>query len=160
MSSPVCSKNSALRLVSMSSRLLCRGPALDLLHEEYAKHRRTDAQAPIVATGSVHVDVAVRRVYEVLSAVADWPAVDPAISKVRLPAGFGVDSPFSWRNGRARIESRFAVVDPDHELTWTGVSFGARAVRRQTLLNRRVRDDQGSLVVCRLACVANSSRSS
>jgi hypothetical protein len=44
-----------------------------------------------------------------------------------------VDAPFTWTNGRARISSRFAVVDPCRELTWTGVSSGARAVHRHLL---------------------------
>ncbi|MGI8591470.1 MAG: SRPBCC family protein [Nakamurella sp.] len=117
----------------MSLRLLYRGPALTALHEEYAKHGRTDEQAQIAATGSVYVDAPPRRVWETLSAVANWPAVDPAISDVQLPAGVAVDAPFTWVSGRARITSRFAVVNIDHELTWTGVSFGARAVHRHLL---------------------------
>jgi hypothetical protein len=38
-----------------------------------------------------------------------------------------------WVNGRARIRSRFAVVDPGRELTWTGISTGAKAVDRHVL---------------------------
>lgn len=117
----------------MSSRLLYRGPTLAVLHEEYAKHGRTDDRAPIAATVSVYVEAPPRRVWETLSAVADWPAVDPAISRVHLLAGVAVDAPFTWANGSARIRSRFAVVEPDRELTWTGVSFGARAVHRHVL---------------------------
>lgn len=117
----------------MSSRLLYRGPALEVLHEEYAKHGRTDDQAPIGAACSVFVDAPPRRVWETLSAVADWPGVDPAISRVDLPAGVTADAPFTWVNGRTRITSRFAVVDPERELTWTGVASGARAVHRHVL---------------------------
>lgn len=81
----------------------------------------------------MHIDVTPERVWEVLSAVADWPAVDPAISDVHLSAGVAVDAPFTWVNGHAHITSRFAVVDRSRELTWTGVSFGARAVHRHVL---------------------------
>jgi len=55
------------------------------------------------------------------------------VSRVRLPAGVAVDAPFTWANGRSRIRSRFAVVDAGRELTWTGVSGGARAVHRHVL---------------------------
>jgi hypothetical protein len=40
------------------------------------------------------------------------------------------DGRFTWANGKSRIKSRFAVVDAERELTWTGVSSGAKAVHR------------------------------
>lgn len=117
----------------MSLRLLYRGPNLEVLHEQYAKRGRTDQMAPVTAAGAVQIEASPERVWQVLSAVADWPAVDPGISAVHLSAGVAVDAPFTWRNGRSRITSRFAVVDPCRELTWTGVSAGAKAVHRHVL---------------------------
>jgi hypothetical protein len=69
----------------------------------------------------------------VLSIAADWPSVDAAISNVQVTGGVAVDAPFTWTNGKARIKSRFAIVDPDRELTWTGLSSGAKAVHRHVL---------------------------
>lgn len=117
----------------MPSGLLYRGPALEVLHEEYAKRGRVDDRAPICATRSVHIAAAPGRVWEVLSDATAWPVVDPGIRGVHAPAGVAVDAPFTWVNGGARLRSRFAVVAPDRELTWTGVSFGARAVHRHVL---------------------------
>ena len=117
----------------MSSRLLYRGPSLQTLHEQYAKQGRIDERAPISAASSVDIDAAPDQVWQVLSYAADWPAVHSAISQVHLPTGVGVDAAFTWTNGGARIRSRFAVVEPCRELTWTGVSFGARAVHRHLL---------------------------
>jgi len=117
----------------MSSRLLYRGPTLQALHEQYAKQGRIDERAPVSATSSVDIDAAPEQVWQVLSCVGDWPTVDLAISQVRLPAGVAVDAAFTWTNGGARIRSRFAVVEHCRELTWTGVSFGARAVHRHLL---------------------------
>jgi len=113
--------------------LLYRGPALEDLHASYAKDGRTDERAPVRATQSVWVEAAPERVWQVLSDVAGWSVVDPAIHVDELPGGVAVDAPFRWRNGRARIRSRFAVVEPGRELTWTGVSSGARAVHRHVL---------------------------
>lgn len=113
--------------------LLYRGPALKVLHEQYAKRGRIDEQAPVTATGSVRIAAPPQRVWQVLAAAADWSTVAPDITDVRLPGGVTVDAPFTWRNKRARISSRFAVVDPSRELTWTGLSSGARAVHRHVL---------------------------
>lgn len=113
--------------------MLYRGPALEVLHEQYAKRGRIDEQAPVTAVGSVDIAAPPQRVWQILTAAADWPTVVPAITDVRLPGGVAVNAPFTWRNGRARISSRFAVVDPARELTWTGVSSGAKAVHRHVL---------------------------
>lgn len=121
------------RIQEMILRLLYRGPAMSVLHEEYAKRGRTDDKAPVAAAHSVRIDTSPQRVWQVLSAATDWPSVDPAISDVRVPGGVVVDATFTWVNGKARIRSRFAVVDEDRELTWTGVSSGAKAVHRHVL---------------------------
>lgn len=117
----------------MSSQLLYRGPTLQTLHEQYAKQGRIDERAPVSAASSIDIDAAPEQVWQVLSCVDAWPTVDPAISQVQLPEGVAVDAAFSWTNGGARIRSRFAVVEQCRELTWTGVSFGARAVHRHLL---------------------------
>lgn len=113
--------------------LLYRGPALEVLHEQYAKRGLIDEQVPVTAVGSVDIAAAPQRVWQILAAAAEWSTVAPAITDVRLPGGVAVDAPFTWRNERARISSRFAVVDPARELTWTGVSSGAKAVHRHVL---------------------------
>ena len=117
----------------MSLRLLYRGPTIEVLHEEYAKHGHTDARAPVRAARSVHIDASPERVWQVLSTAADWPSVDAAISNVQVTDGVAVDAPFTWTNEKARVRSRFAVVDPVRELTWTGQSSGAKAVHRHVL---------------------------
>lgn len=117
----------------MSSQLLYRGPALKTLHEQYAKQGRIDERAPVSAARSVQIDAPPQRVWQVLSAASDWPVIEPGICGVNLPGGVAVGAPFTWMNGRSRIRSRFAVVDPLRELTWTGVSSGARAVHRHVL---------------------------
>lgn len=97
------------------------------------RQRRTDAAAPIVARQEVVIDAPVDRVWQVLSHPEDWATVDPGISDVHLEGGVVEGARFTWRNGKARLSSRFAVVDPNRELTWTGTTLGAKVVHRHVL---------------------------
>jgi hypothetical protein len=112
---------------------LYRGPAIQSLHQDYAKRGLVDKDAPIQAQGVVDISGPVERVWDVLSAVADWPSVDSALRDIDLPGAVSVDAPFVWTNGKTRIRSRFAVVDPCREFTWTGEAMGARSVHRHVL---------------------------
>jgi len=55
------------------------------------------------------------------------------------------DGRFTWTNGKTRIKSRFAVVDPGREITWTGVSSGFKVVHRHLL---EATSDGGTRVRC------------
>ncbi|NBE79705.1 SRPBCC family protein [Micromonospora rubida] len=116
--------------------MLYSGPSLDHLHEHYAKQGRIDDYAAVKASQIVMIDAPVRTVWHVLATPATWSRIDPTIRDVTMIGAVAPDTPFSWTNGKAKIESRFAVVRPDAELSWTGVSFGARAVHRHQLQRR------------------------
>ncbi|GAA2271423.1 hypothetical protein GCM10010149_11390 [Nonomuraea roseoviolacea subsp. roseoviolacea] len=120
----------------MVKSLLYTGPALDDLHEQYAKKGRIDERAAVRARCDVAIDAPVGTVWDVLATPAAWSRIDPAIRDVRLSGALAPDTSFSWVNGKATIRSRFAVVRREEELTWTGVSFGARAVHRHVLRPR------------------------
>jgi len=115
------------------TKLLYAGPDLETLHADYATQGRIDARAPVTASRDVVIAATVTTVWAVLSDPAGWDRIDPAIHDVRLDAGVQPGTRFTWCNGRARIRSRFAVVDPEREITWTGVSFGTKAVHRHLL---------------------------
>lgn len=109
------------------------GPSLEQLHEQYAKAGRIDGAAPFRAEHEVRIDAPPARVWALLSEPTGWPAIDPAIHDVRLTAPVGVDARFTWAKGKATFASRFAVVAPEREITWTGGSLGARVVHRHIL---------------------------
>lgn len=117
----------------MLNRLIYRGPAMATLHEQYAKQGRIDDQAFVSASATIDIAAPVERVWAMLSDVPNWHAVDATIHDVNMHGGVAVDTPFTWSKGKAGITSRFAVVDPHRELTWTGLSFGAKAVHRHLL---------------------------
>ncbi|MDP9487037.1 MAG: SRPBCC family protein [Actinomycetota bacterium] len=117
----------------MLERLFYGGPPIEVLHEEYAKKGRVDAEALVKASHEVLIEAPVERVWGLLSDVAGWGTWYPDVHDVRLDSGVEADARFDWRNGKARIRSRFAVVDAGREITWTGVSSGAKAVHRHML---------------------------
>ncbi|HWI02195.1 MAG TPA: SRPBCC family protein, partial [Propionibacteriaceae bacterium] len=108
----------------MLNQLFYSGPSIDVLHEEYAKKGRIDARAPVGAAREIRIEAPVGRVWELLVNVPAWGTWDRAVHDVHLDSTVAADARFTWVNGRARIRSRFAVVDPGRELTWTGVSTG------------------------------------
>lgn len=117
----------------MLNQLFYSGPSIDVLHEEYAKKGRIDVRAPVRAAREIRIEAPVGRVWELLVNVPAWGTWDRAVHDVHLDSTVAADARFTWVNGRARIRSRFAVVDPGRELTWTGISTGAKAVDRHVL---------------------------
>ena len=117
----------------MLHQLFYRGPSIDTLHEEYAKRGRVDDRATRAHLARVEIDVPVNTVWALLSDPTRWPSWDPGIHDVEPDAPTAIDTRFRWSNGRARMKSRFAVVEPGREITWTGVAAGAKAVHRNVL---------------------------
>jgi hypothetical protein len=115
------------------TKLFYAGPPLRVLHEEYAKNGRIDEDAPVTTAYEVDIRAPRERVWELLASPLGWQTLDPAIHDVRLNGPVAVGAAFSWANGRARMKSRFAVVNPGRELTWTGTSMGFKAVHRHLL---------------------------
>jgi uncharacterized protein YndB with AHSA1/START domain len=115
------------------TQLLYRGPSIEVLHEQYAKRERIDPRAPVTAAYEVEINAPVQRVWDLLGNPPAWPSFAPGVHDVHLDGPVATDTRFTWSNGRARMKSRFAVVDRDRELTWTGVSSGAKAVHRHLL---------------------------
>ena len=114
-------------------RLFYGGPTIEVLHKEYAKKGHIDAEAPVKASHEVLIEAPVERVWGLLRDVSGWGTWYPDVHDVRLDSGVKEDARFTWRNGKSRIKSRFAVVDTEREITWTGVSSGAKAVHRHVL---------------------------
>jgi hypothetical protein len=115
-----------------AGRLLYRGPSLDALHR-LAKDRSLDEQAPVRAVSEVRIDADRATVWRVLSDLASWPSLDIGVSAMSAPARVAVDESFTWTNGGMPLTSRLAVVDHGREISWTGVTYGVKAVHRQHL---------------------------
>jgi uncharacterized membrane protein len=114
-------------------QLLYRGPGIDGLHEEYAKQGRIDERAPVRATYDVDIEAPIQRVWDLLANPPEWPSFASHIRDVHFDGAMKVDARFTWVTGGRRLESTFAVVDPDREITWTGVTSGVKVVHRHLL---------------------------
>jgi uncharacterized protein YndB with AHSA1/START domain len=117
----------------MLKQLFYSGPSIEVLHEKYAKKGRIDGNAAVKASHEVRIGAPVEQVWELLSDVSGWETWYPDVHDVHLDSGVKADARFTWTNGKARIKSTFAVVDNEREITWTGVSSGAKAVDRYVL---------------------------
>ncbi len=118
----------------MTNALTYRGPSLAHLHEDYAKEHRTDAHAPFRGRREIVIAAPVDRVWRTLADVPSWNTnLEPGVKNIRLENGVAVDATFRRSINGARMTARFAVVQKDRELAWTGQAFGAKAVHRFVL---------------------------
>ena len=115
------------------NQLLYRGPSIEVLHQRYAKRERIDSRAPVTAAHEIEIHAPVQRVWDLLADPMAWPSFAPEVHGVHLDGPVAVDTRFTWANGRSRMKSRFAVVEPGRQITWTGVSSGFKAVHRHLL---------------------------
>lgn len=108
-------------------------PNLATLHEEYALHGRIDETAPVTNSSSVLIDAAPDRVWDVLADLRGWEAWAPGF-KLRALDAVEPNREFRWSQNGTPLRSRFAVVKPCRELSWTGSLLGLyRAVDRMVL---------------------------
>jgi len=117
----------------MLKSLLYTGPSLQTLQADFAKQGRIDTAAAIQSHAEILINAPVARVWQIIADAPNWPAWMPGVKTVRLDSTVTPDAGFTWKNGSSTIRSTFAVVDPEKELTWTGISSGAKAVDRHTL---------------------------
>lgn len=113
--------------------LLYTGPKLDTLHDEYALRGRIDESAQLTNASSVVIDRPAGEVWDVLADLRGWEGWDPGF-KLRSLDAVEPGREFRWAQSGTPLRSRFAVVDPGRELSWTGVFLGVyKAVDRMVL---------------------------
>ena len=119
----------------MVATLFYVGPSLQTLHDEYAKKHRIDGRAPLQGRREVVVNAPVAKVWGVLSDVPAWDKnLEPGVHDIHVEDGVVVDAPFTRTSRGTRMKARFAVVDKERELAWTGsVRGGVKAVHRYCL---------------------------
>ncbi|HEU5023574.1 MAG TPA: SRPBCC family protein [Spirillospora sp.] len=108
-------------------------PTLATLHDEYALRGRIDEEASVVSASSVLIDASPARIWDVLADLRGW---EGWATDFRLRALDAVEPgrEFRWAQKGVPLRSRFAVVAPGRELSWTGSMLGLyRAVDRMVL---------------------------
>lgn len=85
-------------------------------------------EAPVVASGQIDVDADPGMVWQVISAIGDWPRWNPAVKSASLNGPLAAGTTFRWKSGPGTISSTLQQVDPPHVLAWTGKTFGIKAI--------------------------------
>ncbi len=112
----------------MIKRIFYSGPSFEILHEDYAKQGRIDEKAPLKTATDIRIDAPVEQVWAQLINLSDWPAIDSSFRNVQLEPTVRVDADFKFVLNNFPIKAKFAVVTPNRELTWTGVSLWFKSV--------------------------------
>lgn len=99
----------------------------------YSPATRPNPQAPAQTDQTVHIAASPARVWQVLSAIDQWPAWQPDILTAHLNGPLQAGTSFDWKSGGLTIHSTLHTVEPGQALGWSGAAFGAFAVHNWTL---------------------------
>ena len=84
--------------------------------------------APATAEGELLIDADPRTVFSVISAIDRWPSWNPDVKSVKLQGQIQPGTVFRWKAGPSSLTSTLQVVDPPHEIAWTGTTMSIKAV--------------------------------
>ena len=84
--------------------------------------------APATAEGERQIAADPRTVFAVISAIDQWPSWNPDVKSVELQGPVQEGTVFRWKSGPSTLTSTLQVVDPPHEIAWTGTTMGIKAV--------------------------------
>jgi uncharacterized protein YndB with AHSA1/START domain len=84
--------------------------------------------APATAEGELQIDADPQTVFSVISAIDQWPSWNPDVRSVTLKGPVQPGMVFRWKAGPSTLTSSLQVVDPPHEIAWTGTTMGIKAV--------------------------------
>jgi len=84
-------------------------------------------QAPLVARKEVFIQASPEVVWEIHTAIDDWPRWHPGVDTARLEGPLAAGSAFRWKSGGLSIASTLQVVEPNQRIGWTGRALGTRA---------------------------------
>lgn len=110
------------------SKLFYVGPSFTKLHEHYAINGRIDNDAGSIAFDYIDINADAKTVWDVLYDMAAWPRFNSLINAVALPGGVKVGASGVLKIKGFPINITFAVVNPGHQLTWTGRSLWIKAI--------------------------------
>ena len=87
-----------------------------------------DLRAPVVGADEIEISAEPELVWDVLTAFDGWPTWNPDIVSISMHGDVAVGAVFRWKAGPGTITSTIQEVDPPRKITWTGRTFGIRAV--------------------------------
>ena len=76
----------------------------------------------------MRIDADPQTVFAVISAIDRWPSWNPDVKSVTVQGPVRPGTGFRWKSGPSTLTSTLQVVDPPHEIAWTGTTMGIKAV--------------------------------
>ena len=98
--------------------------------------------APVAGAAETVIDAPAETVWEVLTAIADWPSWNPDVKSASIDGAVEPGTVFRWKAGPGTIASTLQEVDRPRLVSWTGRTFGLNAFHVWRLEQR----DGGTLV--------------
>jgi uncharacterized protein YndB with AHSA1/START domain len=84
--------------------------------------------ASATAEGELRIDADPQTVFSVISAIDRWPSWNHDVKSVSVEGPIQPGTTFRWKAGPSTLTSTLQVVDPPHEIAWTGTTMGIKAV--------------------------------
>jgi uncharacterized protein YndB with AHSA1/START domain len=84
--------------------------------------------APVVASSEAEVSASPDLVWEVLTAIEQWPSWNPDVKSASMHGQLSEGTEFRWKAGPASITSTLQQVDAPVRLAWSGTTFGIEAM--------------------------------
>ena len=86
-----------------------------------------DRRAPVVGAAEISIEAPPETVWDVLTAIEDWPSWNPDVKEASLEGDVAPGTAFRWKSGPGTIVSTLQHVDRPRLVAWTGKTFGVKA---------------------------------
>jgi uncharacterized protein YndB with AHSA1/START domain len=87
-----------------------------------------DRSAPATAEGEIQISAPPETVWALIADLSAWPTWNSDVKSMAFDGRLEPGSTFSWKAGSASLVSTLQVVEPPHEIGWTGTTMGIHAV--------------------------------
>jgi len=89
--------------------------------------------APVVGTSETEIAAVREVVWDVLTGIEQWPSWNPDVKSVSMHGTVARGSEFRWKAGTGTITSTLEHVEAPQRVTWSGTSFGLKAIHAYAL---------------------------
>lgn len=95
-------------------------------------NKTIDIQAPLQAHQEIVINAPLDKVWQLQTAIANWPTWQPDISAAKLEGPLKAGAVFRWKAKGLKITSTLHTVEPERQIGWTGDSLGMFAIHNWT----------------------------
>jgi uncharacterized protein YndB with AHSA1/START domain len=89
---------------------------------------QVNENAPAVSSAEIEVAADPELVWDVLTAIEDWPSWNPEVKWASIEGELTAGSRFQWKAGPSTITSTLHQVERPRLIAWTGKTLGLKAI--------------------------------